>query len=350
MTKQAKVTMKDIAKNLGVSVATVSRALKNNPRISTEKREMIKQYAYEHNFTPNILAENLRKNKLKTMRVIGVILPQCTHYYFSSILSGIEEVSFQRGYLLIVAQSNEDFDREVSICQSFIKTQVCGVIVSQSKHTTNANHFKQLLANDIPLVFFDRISTSIKASMVVVDDYMGTFTAVTHLINTGCKRIAFYGTTVDLEIGKNRYNGYHDALRKHGLSIDKAYIKRCDNREDAEAITPSLLNLPSPPDAFFAVNDDTAIGILYVCKHLGYKIPEDISICGFTNGQRAIACDPMLTTVEQRGVKVGEEAANILIDKVEGIIPKDRVEKRIIRTRLILRGTTKRLNDSITNK
>lgn len=346
MDETAKITMKDIAKSLGVSVATVSRALQDNPRISPEKREQIRRYAEEHNFTPNILAESLRRSKVQPFKVIGVILPQFTHYYFSSILSGIEDTAFARGYQLMVAQSNEDFEREVKICQSFIKAQVCGVIVSQSKHTTNANHFKALQTKGIPLVFFDRISTSIDASRVVVDDYIGAFNAVTHLIEIGCKHIAYYGTAVDLEIGKNRYNGYHDALRKHGFTLEESLIQRCDNREDAEAITPILMQYPTPPDAFFAVNDDTAIGILYACKRMGYKVPEDISICGFTNGQRATACDPMLTTVEQRGYKVGEEATNILIDKVEGITPKNKIEKRIVRTRLILRGTTKKLEET----
>ena len=122
---------------------------------------------------------------------------------------------------------------------------------------------------------------------------------------------------------------------------DEQLIRNCDNRADAELITPDVMQLPQPPDAFFAVNDDTAIGILYSCKRLGFRVPEDVSICGFTNGQRAIACDPMLTTVEQRGVRVGEEAASILIDQVEGRLPKNRVERRVVRTRLILRGTTR---------
>ena len=122
---------------------------------------------------------------------------------------------------------------------------------------------------------------------------------------------------------------------------DEQLIRNCDNRADAELITPDVMQLPQPPDAFFAVNDDTAIGILYSCKRLGFRVPEDVSICGFTNGQRAIACDPMLTTVEQRGVRVGEEATSILIDQVEGRLPKNRVERRVVRTRLILRGTTR---------
>ncbi|HRN16927.1 MAG TPA: substrate-binding domain-containing protein, partial [Xylanibacter oryzae] len=142
-------------------------------------------------------------------------------------------------------------------------------------------------------------------------------------------------------ISKNRYNGYKDALLKHGLEYDDTITKFCDNRADAEAITPSLLSSKNRPDAFFAVNDDTAIGVLYTAKRMGFRIPEDVSICGFTNGNRAIACDPMLTTVEQRGVLVGEEAANILIGHVEGSLPIDKAEKKVVRTRLVIRGTTK---------
>ena len=176
---------------------------------------------------------------------------------------------------------------------------------------------------------------------MVVDDYQGAFNAVSHLIETGCKRIAFFGSPMTLEISKNRFNGYKDALKRHGLEYDDKLTLFCDNRSNAEVITPELLKGENRPDAFFAVNDDTAIGIMYAAKRMGFKVPEDISICGFTNGQRAIACDPMLTTVEQRGKRVGEEAADILIAHVEGTIPIDKVEKRIVRTRLIIRGTTR---------
>ena len=170
---------------------------------------------------------------------------------------------------------------------------------------------------------------------------MGAFNAVSHLIETGCNRIAYYGSAMTLEISKNRYNGYKDALLKHGIQPDPELVRLCDNRTDAESITPEMLNSSAPPNGFFAVNDDTAIGILYTAKRMGFRVPEDISICGFTNGQRAVACDPMLTTVEQRGTKVGEEAADILIGHVEGTIPLGKIERRIIRTRLIIRGTTR---------
>lgn len=233
--------MKDIARDLGVSVATVSRALKDSPRISEEKRKLIKQYAEEHNFLPNVLAESLRKSRVQPVKIIGVIVPQFTHFYFSSILSGIEEEASARGYRIMVAQSNEKYEREVNICKSFNANKVCGIIVSQAKDTTKYDHFQKLIDAGIPLVFYDRICTGVDASRVVVDDYMGAYTAVTHLIDTGCHNIAYYGTKLSLEIGKNRYNGYRDALLKNGLKPNDNWIRECDNRAEAEAITPDLL-------------------------------------------------------------------------------------------------------------
>ena len=341
MKQNSPITMKDIARDLGVSVATVSRALKDSPRISEEKRKQIQEYAREHNFFPNVIAETLRKSRVQPNKVIGVIVPQFVHYYFSCILTGIEEEASRRGYRIMVAQSDERYEREVKICQSFYANKCCGIIVSMAKNTTKYDHFQKLIDMGIPLVFYDRICTGVNASRVVVDDYMGAFTAVTHLIDTGCRKIGYYGMPGSMEIGKNRYNGYRDALLKNGLEPNPEWMKECDNRADAEVITPEILSQPNHPDAFFAVNDDTAIGILYSAKRMGFNVPDDISICGFTNGQRAVACDPMLTTVEQRGVMVGEEAANILIGQVEGSLPMDKVEKRVVRTRLVIRGTTR---------
>ncbi len=341
MKEKAPLTMKDIAREFGISVATVSRALKDSPRISAERRAAIQQYAREHNFTPNVLAESLRRSKVQPQKVIGVIIPEFTHFFFSSVLAGIEEEASAHGYRIMVAQSNEQYEREVRICQSFYENKVCGIIVSQAKDTHQYEHFQRLIDAGLPLVFYDRICTGVNASRVVVDDYMGAYNAVTYLIETGCRNIAFYGSAMNLEISKNRFNGYKDALLKHGLTYDEGLTYICDNRTDAEAITPEILKSEPRPDGFFAVNDDTAIGILYTAKRMGFNVPNDISICGFTNGQRAVACDPMLTTVEQRGMKVGEEAVDILINQVEGIIPRDKPQRRVVRTRLVIRGTTK---------
>lgn len=341
MEEQAPITMKDIAQSLGVSVATVSRALKDSPRISKEQRERIQLYARQHHFCPNVIGEALRHSKVRAMKVIGVIVPEFIHYYFASVLTGIEEEARARGYRIMVALSDEKYEREVKICEDFYKNKVCGIIVSQAKDTTRYEHFQRLIDSGVPLVFYDRICTGVDCSRVVVDDYMGAFTAVRHMIDTGCRHIAFYGASMNMEISKNRYNGYKDALLKSGLKLDDSLVRLCDNRAAAEAITPEILSMPNRPDAFFAINDDTAIGILYTAKRMGLKVPEDVSICGFTNGNRAVVCDPMLTTVEQRGKIVGEEAANILIAQVEGDIPRSKVEKRIVRTRLVIRGTTK---------
>ena len=343
MKEFTQLTMKDIAQHFGTSVATVSRALKDSPRISAERRKAIQEYAREHNFCPNTIAESLRNSKVMQPKIIGVILPEIVHYYFSSILAGIEERASESGYRVMVAVSDEKYSREVKICQSFFENRVCGIIVSQAKDTVNYEHFNQLIESGVPLVFYDRICTGVEASRVVVDDYKGAFTAVEHLIETGCKRIAFFGSPMTLEISKNRYNGYKDALLKHKMTVESSLTRFCDNRADAEIITPELLREENHPDGFFAVNDDTAIGIMYAAKRMGFKVPEDIQICGFTNGQRAIACDPMLTTVEQRGRQVGREAVDILINKVEGIIPKEKVERRIVKTRLVVRGTTREM-------
>ena len=341
MDGNAHITMKDIAREFGIAVSTVSRALKDSPRIGKDLRKSIQAFAREHNFYPNTLGEALRHTKVMPRKVIGVIIPEFTHYYFSSILTGIEEAASARGYYIMVALSDEKYEKEVHICDNFRRSKVCGIILSQAKDTRNYEHYQKLIDANIPLVFCDRICTEVNASRVVVDDYLGAYNALTHLIESGCKRIAFYGSPMQLQISKNRYNGYRDALLKHGMEVDEQIVRVCDNRSDAEIVTPEILALEHRPDAFFAVNDDTAIGILYTVKRAGFKVPDDISICGFTNGQRAIACDPMLTTVEQRGHVVGEEAAEILMDKVEGFSPLDKIEKRVVRTRLIIRGTTK---------
>lgn len=333
--------MKDIAKELGISIATVSRALSNSSIISREKREMIQRYAQEHNFTPNIIAKDLRNTKIKPKKIIAIILPEVVHYYFATVLDGVEEEARRRGYKVFVGQSHECYEEEVELCRSFNESRVSGIIVSLAKDTKNYDHFLELQQKGIPLVFYDRICHGINASRVVVDDYNGAFNAVEYLVKTGCKRIAFYGSPMHMEISKNRFNGYKDALLKYGLKYDSNLTRICDNREDAERITPELLALEERPDAFFAINDDTAIGILRAVKKKGLKVPKDISIFGFSDGFRSRASDPQLTSVNQRGQEVGREAADILIKEIEGILPAEKVNKRIVMTKLVIRETTK---------
>lgn len=342
MSGQRQITMKDIARELGISVATVSRALNNSTSISRERREMIQRYAEEHSFVPNSIAKNLRNSNKSPIKFIGVIIPEIKHYFFSAVLSGIEEEATRRGYKIIVTSSHEEYEREVEACRSFTEIRVCGIIVSLAKGTTQYSHFLQLQKDNMPLVFYDRICHGINASRIVVDDYQGAYLATSHLIETGCKRIAFCGSPMHLEIVKNRMNGYKDALRKHNIAVDESLIYECDNRDKADILIPQVLAMENHPDGFFAVNDDTAVGVTHAAKRCGLRVPEDIGVCGFTNGERALACEPMLTTIDQRGSELGRQAVDILISKVEGLTPIDKVEKRIVRTKLVVRGTTKK--------
>ena len=327
----------DIARELGVSPSTVSRALKNNPDISEETRKLIHQYAKEHNYKPNTLALNLRTSRSNT---IGVIVPQLIHHFFSCVISGIEEVAAKAGYNILIAQSNEKYDQEVKNIHAFLGARVCGVISSLAKDTSSYEHYQELIDNNIPIVFYDRICPNINTGRVVVDDYAGAFAAVEYMIQTGCKRIFFYSADSHLEISKNRRNGYLDAMRKYKIPVDDSMIKMCDTRELAIAITPDILEMKDRPDGFFAINDETASGILYACKLMGFRVPEEISICGFTDGAIAQNTDPKLTTVEQHGEEVGKSAIHLLIDKIENSDVSKNTNK-IVRTNLVVRGTTK---------
>jgi LacI family transcriptional regulator len=337
MIKKPQITIKDIARALNISPSTVSRALKNHPDISQDTKDLVNKYAKDFNYKPNTLALSLRMSKNNT---IGVIIPEIVHYFFSSILSGIEQVANAEGYNVIICQSDENYEKEVRNTKALVATRVSGVLASLAKHTTNYDHFQDIIDSDIPLVFFDRICIGLNTDRVVVDDYAGAFTAVEYLIQTGCKRIAFYSSPFHLEISKNRKNGYMDALRKYNLPVDETLIRVCDTREEAIIITPEILDRPNRPDGFFAINDHCAAGILYAAKLAKLRVPKDVAIMGFSDGELAKACDPMLSTVEQHGFEIGKHAAKLLIDKINGET-QGQYSNKIVKTNLIIRGTTK---------
>ena len=336
--KKRQITIKDIAKALHISPSTVSRSLADHPDISQETKNIVNAYAREHKYKPNALALSLRTNNTKT---IGVILPQIVHYFFSSVLSGIEDEAEKGGYRVIICQSNENYEKEVKGAQALLEARVCGVLASVAKTTTIYNHFQELIDSDIPMVFFDRICTGILTDRVVVDDYAGVCSAVEYLIRSGCRRIAFFGSPSHLAISNNRRMGYEDALRKNGLPVDKELIKICDTYTEALRLTPELLSLPNRPDAFFAVNDETAIGVLNVVKAKGLRIPDEVSICGFTNNSLAEVSDPLLTSVDQHGYELGAIAMRLLIERLNGVRDGDRIVSKIIKTNLVVRQSTR---------
>ena len=335
------ITIKDIARELGVSVSTVSRALQDSPSISRERRELIQTYARDHHYRPNSLAAALRSSGARRSNFVGVVLPQFEHYFFSCILTALEETLGRAGYFIVAAQTGDSYESERAVVEALHHQQVAGIIMSQAKDTRQYDHIQSAIDDGIPMVFVDRICTGVRTSRVVVDDYAAGYTATEHLINCGCRRIAFMGATMNLEISKNRYNGYRDAMHKHGLHIDERLVVECDNRERAEVMTPELLQMEDRPDAFFTINDDTAIGVLYSCKHMGLRVPDDVCICGYGDGIRAISCDPRLTTVVQRGHDVGREAAQVMLDILDGTIPAGQYTSRIVKTKLVIRGTTR---------
>lgn len=333
------LTIKDIAKALNISASTVSRALNNNPDISAKTIKMVQDYAKEHKYTPNTLALSLR---LQRSNIIGVIIPELANHFFSSVLSGMETVAEAEDYHVIVCQSSENFEKEKRNVKTMINSRVCGVLVSMAKTTTEYDHFKELIASDIPLVFFDRICTGIDSEKVVVDDYSGTFSAVEYMIQTGCRRIAFFHAPLNLEISKNRRNGYVDALVKYGLPLDENIVRMADTKQLGYKEAIDLLQSKDRPDAFMAMNDNTASGILLAAKQLGLKVPEEVSIFGFSNSNISQDTDPMLSSVDQHPQKVGEEAMKLILERVKDE-PRSDTKNRVVRTSLVLRETTRKL-------
>ena len=336
--KKKQITLKDIAKALNLSPSTVSRSLKDLPEISSETKKIVQEYAQEHKYKPNALALSLKTQK---SNIIGVIIPEIVHYFFSSVLSGIEEEAEKNDYKVLFCQSNENYEREIICTETLLSTQVCGVLVSLSKETTKFQHFQEIIDNNIPIVFFDRICTGINTDKVVVDDYTGAFNAVEYLINTGCKRIALLGGSPILAISNNRRMGYEDALRKYKIPVDKSLMFICDTTTSALEIVPQILRKEKIPDAFFAINDEVAAICINIINDFGIKIPDKISVCGFTNSYMSNFTSPDLTSVDQRGFEVGTTAARLLINRLQGEENKEGIISKVIKTKLVVRGSTK---------
>lgn len=333
------VTIKDIAKILGISVSTVSRALKDHPDISADTKREVQALARKLNYSPNVIALSLRNKKTF---LIAVIVPEIIHHFFSCIISGAEQVANREGYNVVMFQSNEQYEREVSICQSILNSRFDGVLVSMAKNTRRVDHFRELQQAGIPIVFFDRICGELDTDRVVVDDFNGAYAAVQHLISVGCKRIAHYSAPQTMQIAQKRQMGYIQALKDARLPIDENLIVPCDNQEDAMIVTERLMKLAERPEGIFAVNDLTAAGAMYAIKHMGYKVPEDVAICGFTDGLVSTLTDPTLTTVEQHGDQIGQIATQLLLRRINAQDEQIPTTTKVIKTNLIVRGSTRR--------
>ncbi|MGM0945699.1 MAG: LacI family DNA-binding transcriptional regulator [Bacteroidota bacterium] len=341
--KIGQATIKDIARELNVSSSTVSRALKDYPGISDETKRKVKEVAEKLNYRPNAIALSLRKSRSFT---IGVIIPEVVHFFFSTVISGIEEVAYSRGYNVILTQTNEKLTREKSSIETMLSNQIDGFLVSYSKETTDFEHFSKLLDQGYPIVFFDRVPDIPKAINVMVDDYQGAYDAVTHLIQQGYQRIAHLAGPRNLTISQERERGYRDALTNHGISIDPKMIVECPIGTDDESqkITRELYEKSSvKPDAFFANNDMAAVGAMLACKALGMKVPEEVGIVGFSNWQFCSMIDPSLSSVAQPGFNMGAKATEILLDIIEKKVDPDKINLPVtLDTELLIRKSSVR--------
>ncbi|MGV8945558.1 MAG: LacI family DNA-binding transcriptional regulator [Lutibacter sp.] len=334
-----RITLKKIAKEFGVSISTVSKALKDSHEISEETRSKIKAFADFYNYKPNNLALQLRNQKTS---VIGVIIPEIVHHFFSTVINGIEKYATEKGYNVMVCLSNESYEKEVSNMSVLTNGSVDGLIVSMSRETQqnqNFKHFEALISDDFPLVLFDRINDDIQCDKVIIDDIGGAFKATNHLIEIGSKRIALITTHDFITVGSLRKEGYLKALTNQGIKVDESLIYKIDDEKDLYEQIEKVINVANPPDAILAVNEIYAAIALKTAKEKGLTIPKDIAIIGFTSGLISEFTYPPLTSVEQHGSLMGKQAAELLINRIENLAPVD-YQKVVISPTLKIRKST----------
>lgn len=335
MDKKTPISLKDIAKELGVSISTVSRALKNSPEISEPMREKVKKLAREKNYRKNPFAISLLKN---TVRIIGIIVPDIVTHFYSSIISGISDIARQHGYSVIITSSYEDAELEKQCVEDLINMRVEGMIVCLSQDTTDYTIFNELYEQNIPLVFFDRVCLPDKFSSVVTNNVESAQAATEFLFSTGCKRVAFIGGSNHLSIVKQRKHGYLQALRERKFPIEKELVicKYLGFKEGYEA-TRQLLSLPNPPDGILAMNDNLAFGAMKAIKENGFNIPKDISLIGYTDEEHSNYVEPTLTAVTHQTYVMGNEACRLLINRMNG---DRKVKQKVVPAELCKREST----------
>lgn len=315
--KLGQATIKDIARELNVSSSTVSRALKDYPGISDETKRKVKEMAEKLNYRPNAVALSLRKSKSFT---VGVIIPEVVHFFFSTVISGIEDIAYKKGYNVILCQTNEKLEREKSSLETMLSNQIDGLLVSYSKETTDFSHFTKLMEQDFPIVFFDRTPYIENTINVTVNDFNGAYHATKHLIAQGYKKILHLAGPPNLAISVKRREGYEAAHREAGIPILEELIVTCPEGDEKESfdLTRDLFQNPKTrADAIFAHHDIVAAGAMMAVKSLGLRIPEDVGIVGFSNWQFSSMIDPPLSTVLQPGFQVGERAIEILLEIID---------------------------------
>ena len=342
-----RITLKEIATELGVSVSTVSKSLNNSSEIGEETKKKVVAFAKAHQYRTNTIALSLKNRKTKT---IGVIIPEIVHYFFSNVINGIENYASQQGYNVIIAVSNESFEKEVLQMEAMANGFIDGIIISLAKETLKKQdyyHLQETMAMGIPVILFDRVTSNLSCDKVVVDDKSGAEAATTFLINKGRKKILLLSTQDYLNVGNHRTNGYLDALKKNGIFPDNRLIIKCnDQRSSEEEMVvlekqiEALIDEGVDFDGVFAVNEIYLAAALHVLRAKNIKVPKEVSMICFTDGIISRYTTPRLTTVSQHAEEMGITSAELLIEKLEDESSMDKTITKIIQCSIVEREST----------
>jgi LacI family transcriptional regulator len=339
-----KITLKQIAKELDVSISTVSKSLRNSLEIGEETRLKVQAFAKFYNYKPNNIALSLKNRKTKS---IGIIIPEIVHYFFSTVINGIEQVANENGYSVVICLSDDSFDKEVLNMEMLANGSIDGFIMSLSKETQykgDFHHITEVINQGMPVVMFDRVTNDILCDKVIIDDKAAAYEAVQSLIDNGRKKIALVTTVDYVSVGKLRTDGYEKALLDNGLSFNEDLIIKIEDVDTCE-ITISQLLHDRAFDAVFAVNELFAVTIIKTANKMGLKVPEDLAVIAFTDGIISKYSTPSITTVSQNGEKMGNKAAKMLIERLEAEHDDEEEENEnytteVIETHLIKREST----------
>ena len=342
-----KVTLKTIAKELDVSISTVSKSLKDSPEISEDTRQKVQAFARLYNYKPNKIALSLKNQRTRTL---AVIVPEIVHHFFTTVVSGIEKVANQHGYTVIIGLSDESFEKEVTNMDKLANGSIDGFILSVSSETlkkADFHHIRECINQGMPVVMFDRSAPGIECDSVVVNDLEGAYSAVKHLIHLGCRKIALISTVDHVDVGKLRTAGYTKALKDHQIPVDNALILKTEqdiSDESGDALLRQqivrLLAANPTVDGIFAVNEKYALIAMQALREAGKRIPEDTRVIGFTDGVLSRYASPGLSTVSQHGMQIGEKAAELLIERLENEDLELPPRKVVVKTRLVEREST----------
>ena len=336
-----KITLKQIAKELDVSISTVSKSLRNSPEIGEETRLKVQAFAKFYNYKPNNIALSLKNRKTKT---IGIIIPEIVHHFFSTVINGIEQVANENGYSVIICLSDDSFDKEVLNMEMLANGSIDGFIMSLSKETQfrgDFHHITEVINQGMPVVMFDRVTNDILCDKVIIDDQSAAYEAVQSLIDKGRKKIALVTTVDYVSVGKLRTDGYIKALLDNGISFDENLIIKIENIDTCEITIGKLLE-DKAIDAVFAVNELFAVTIIKTANKIGLNVPKDLAVIAFTDGMISKYSTPTITTVSQNGIKMGNKSAKMLIERLESEENEEdeNYKTEIIETHLIEREST----------